>query len=142
MATRLTGVATRLTGVATRMASLSPPDVRPADRAARSMNTPCDARGAPIPYARSMLVILIPVIWLGVLSFALTMARLAAVSDDARAAAIAEHMAAIELSEAQHTTTEGRVEQRRFDRRREACAGSVGDADEELERDGSRIRIK
>jgi hypothetical protein len=89
-----------------------------------------------------VLVILIPAIWVGVLLFALTMARLAAVSDDAQAGAIAEHMAAIERSEPQHTTTDGRVEQRRFDRRREACARPVGDTDEELERDGSRIRIK
>jgi hypothetical protein len=101
-----------------------------------------DARGAPIPYARSVLVILIPAIWVGVVSFALTMTHLAAKSDDARAAAIAEHMAKIELSERRQTTTDGRVEQRRFDRRREACAGPVGDTDGAFERDGSRVRIK
>jgi hypothetical protein len=101
-----------------------------------------DAHGAPIPYARSVLVILIPAIWVGVVLFALMMARLAARSDDARGAAIAEHMATLELSERRQTNADGAVKQRRFDRRREACARPGGDGDEALERDGARVRIK
>jgi hypothetical protein len=89
-----------------------------------------------------VLVVLIPAVWVGVLLFALTMARLAAVSDEARAAAIARQVATIELPVQPHTTTDGRGEQRRFDRGREACARPVGDRDEALERDGSRVRIK
>ncbi|HTZ65552.1 MAG TPA: hypothetical protein VMB51_15720 [Solirubrobacteraceae bacterium] len=89
-----------------------------------------------------MLLVLIPAIWVGVVLFALMMARLAARSDDARGAAIAEHVATLELSERQRTTTDGAVKQRRFDRRREACADPLGDGDEALERDGARVRIK
>lgn len=106
------------------------------------MATAGDARGAPIPYARSMLVVLIPAIWVGVVSFALMMARLAARSDDGRGAAIAEQMATVELAERQRMATDGEVKQRRFDRRREACARPLGDTDEALERDGARVRIK
>jgi hypothetical protein len=86
-----------------------------------------------------VLVILILTIWLGVLLFALTMTRLAAHSDDARAAAIAERMAAIKRSKQHHTATDGRLQQRRFDRRRAASARPVGYAGEELARDSSGI---
>lgn len=121
----------RLAGAATNGARTGPLDAE-----AR------DARWTPIPYAGSVLVVLIPAIWVGVLSFALTMARLAAASDDARAAAIAEHLAALERFERQHTTTDGRLGERRFDRRPEAYARPVGETDERLERDGSKVHIE
>jgi hypothetical protein len=87
-------------------------------------------------------LVLIPAIWVGVVVFALMMARLAARSDDARGAAIAEHVATLEPSERQRTTTDGAVKQHRFDRRREARGDPLGDGDEALERDGARVRIK
>jgi hypothetical protein len=89
-----------------------------------------------------MLVILIATIWLGVLLFALTMGRLAARSDGARDAAIAEHLVASGRADQGRMATDGRAGQGGSDRRRNASARHVGYPGEELERDSSRIRSK
>jgi hypothetical protein len=88
-----------------------------------------------------VLVIVIGTIWLGLALFALKMVRLAAVSDDAHAAAIAEHIAANERAGQGRMATDGPVEQSRFGCRRDAGARPMGYAGEERKQDSSRIQI-
>lgn len=65
-----------------------------------------------------MLFILVPIAWLAVVIFALTMCRLAARSDDSHAVALAERIAASYLVEHKGAPAEGSAEQLPLDPQR------------------------
>jgi hypothetical protein len=64
----------------------------------------------------SVLLIIIPVVWLAVLAFAVTMCRLAALSDRSRSIALAERLAVTDISDRRNAPAGNSVARRALER--------------------------